>query len=216
MIRLLLVAALVAAAAAWWLSAGRSPGATVQEAVGSAARQAAQDSLAWMREEGAQLAVRSAEQAAERVKRELGELAARPEAGALVASRLIEALVTDAPSPDYVDAVARVFDDNGRGERGDMRAVVHAMLVHPQAQDAARRAGSLKEPLLRAAAALLAQPAASGAASGPAAVTGPATAAPAAGAAPTEPARAAPAAAPTLPAAPALPATPAVPAAPAR
>ena len=212
MIRLLLVAALVAAAAAWWLSAGRSPGATVQEAVGSAARQAAQDSLAWMREEGAQLAVRSAEQAAERVKRELGELAARPEAGALVASRLIEALVTDAPSPDYVDAVARVFDDNGRGERGDMRAVVHAMLVHPQAQDAARRAGSLKEPLLRAAAALLAQPAASG----PAAVTGPATAAPAAGAAPTEPARAAPAAAPTLPAAPALPATPAVPAAPAR
>ncbi|MFZ4649238.1 MAG: DUF1800 family protein [Rubrivivax sp.] len=104
-------------------------------------------------------ALGAAEQAAEHVKRELGALASRPEAGEQVARRLIQALVTDTPSVDYVRAVARVFDDNGHGQRGDMRAVVHAMLAHPEAAEAARRAGSLKEPLMRAAAALLAQPA---------------------------------------------------------
>lgn len=156
--RLLVGAALVAVAAVWLLGPGRAHVRWIEQAWAGAAQQVAQESQAWMREEGAQAAVRVAEQAAERVQRELGALAARPEAGALLARRLIDALVTDAPSPGYVDAVARVYDDNGRGERGDMRAVVHAMLIHPEAEAAARQAGSLKEPLVRAAAALLARP----------------------------------------------------------
>jgi uncharacterized protein (DUF1800 family) len=51
-----------------------------------------------------------------------------------ISTRLIQHLVTSNPSPDYVGRVAAVFDDNGSGVRGDLAAVVKAILLDPEAR----------------------------------------------------------------------------------
>ncbi len=46
--------------------------------------------------------------------------------------------MTSNPSPGYIQRVADVFADNGAGVRGDLKAVVRAILLDPEArQDAA-------------------------------------------------------------------------------
>ncbi len=55
-----------------------------------------------------------------------------------IAQRLIQRLVTSNPSPQYVERVARKFNDDGSGERGNLAAVVKA---HPARLRSARRAG---------------------------------------------------------------------------
>jgi uncharacterized protein (DUF1800 family) len=64
--------------------------------------------------------------------------------------------VASNPTPSYVARVAAVFANNGRGVRGDMRAVVEAILTDPEARTrgapTAATAGKLREPLLRLAA----------------------------------------------------------------
>lgn len=74
-----------------------------------------------------------------------------PNVGPFVSRQLIQRLVTSNPTPGYVRRVAARFADNGRGERGDLAAVVRAILLDPEARSAARDAstGKLKEPLLR-------------------------------------------------------------------
>lgn len=76
-----------------------------------------------------------------------------PNVGPFIATRLIQHLVTSNPSPDYVARVAAAFNDNGQGRRGDMEAVVHAVLMDIEARDPAsveqRFYGKLKEPVLR-------------------------------------------------------------------
>lgn len=73
-----------------------------------------------------------------------------PNVGPFMATRLIERLTASNPSPQYVERVARVFNDNGRGERGDLGAVVRAILLDPEARSTAGEAsGKIKEPLLR-------------------------------------------------------------------
>ncbi len=74
-----------------------------------------------------------------------------PNVGPFVALRLIQRLTTSNPSPGYVQRVASVFDDNGSGERGDLGAVVKAILMDPEARPAIPMEidGKLKEPLLR-------------------------------------------------------------------
>ncbi len=74
-----------------------------------------------------------------------------PNVGPFVAKQLIQRLVTSNPSPAYVERIARVFNDNGRGVRGDLAAVIPAMLLDPEARDTppADSAGKLGEPLLR-------------------------------------------------------------------
>jgi len=61
--------------------------------------------------------------------------------------------VTSNPSPAYVSRVAAAFDNNGAGVRGDMRAVVRAVLLDAEARDPAlagdNRFGKLREPVLR-------------------------------------------------------------------
>ena len=54
---------------------------------------------------------------------------AHPNVGPFLARRLIQRLVTSNPSPDYIARVAAVFDNNGAGVRGDLRAVVRAILL---------------------------------------------------------------------------------------
>jgi len=74
-----------------------------------------------------------------------------PNVGPFMAIRLIQRLTTSNPSPGYVQRVAEVFNDNGTGERGDLGAVVKAILMDPEARPAMPMEidGKLKEPLLR-------------------------------------------------------------------
>lgn len=58
-----------------------------------------------------------------------------PNVGPFLATRLIRALVTSNPSPAYISRVAAVFNDNGQGIRGDLKAVVQAILLDPEARN---------------------------------------------------------------------------------
>ncbi|MDH3275098.1 MAG: DUF1800 domain-containing protein [Gammaproteobacteria bacterium] len=71
--------------------------------------------------------------------------------GPFIAIRLIHRLVTSNPSPGYVSRVAGVFNDNGRGVRGDLAAVVTAILLDDEARPdmPIEIDGKIKEPLLR-------------------------------------------------------------------
>ncbi|MBP7141240.1 MAG: DUF1800 family protein [Opitutaceae bacterium] len=79
-----------------------------------------------------------------------------PNTGPFICRQLIQRLVTANPSPAYVYRVAQKFANNGSGVRGDLGAVVRAILTDYEARsDAASDAnsfGKLKEPLLRVAA----------------------------------------------------------------
>jgi len=76
-----------------------------------------------------------------------------PNVGPFFGRQMIQRLVTSNPSPAYVARVAAAFDDNGHGERGDLRAVWRAVLTDPEAlaahDPADRFAGKLREPVLR-------------------------------------------------------------------
>ena len=91
----------------------------------------------------------------------LDTLAAHPNVGPFLGQQLIQRLVTSNPSPAYVRDVAAVFNNNGAGLRGDLKAVVRAILLHPEAKLASNRAGKLREPVLRLSAYLRALPHAS-------------------------------------------------------
>jgi hypothetical protein len=65
---------------------------------------------------------------------------------------LIQQLITGDPSTSYVDRVATVFQNNGSGVRGDMKAVVRAILNDVEARGAAKwepSYGHLTEPVLK-------------------------------------------------------------------
>lgn len=76
-----------------------------------------------------------------------------PNVGPFFGRRLIQQLVTSNPSPAYVGRVAAAFDDDGRGVRGDLKAVIRAVLLDPEARDLAGAQapgfGKLREPVLR-------------------------------------------------------------------
>ena len=50
-----------------------------------------------------------------------------------ISKRLIQHLVKSNPSPEYVRRVALTFLDNGKGVRGDLSAVITAILIYPEA-----------------------------------------------------------------------------------
>ncbi|MEM1157681.1 MAG: DUF1800 domain-containing protein [Verrucomicrobiota bacterium] len=78
-----------------------------------------------------------------------------PNVGPFVSYRLIQRLVTSNPSPEYISRVATIFHDNGEGVRGDMRSVVRAILLDPEARDPRQTYrqdpayGKLREPYVR-------------------------------------------------------------------
>lgn len=74
-----------------------------------------------------------------------------PNVGPFIAIRLIQRLVTSNPSPGYVSRVAGVFNNNGAGVRGDLGAVVKAILLDDEARPAMRMEldGKVKEPIIR-------------------------------------------------------------------
>ncbi|MDN3920221.1 DUF1800 domain-containing protein [Roseateles violae] len=81
----------------------------------------------------------------------LDALAAHPNVGPFIGRQLIQRLVCSQPSPAYVQRVAAVFDNNGAGRRGDLRAVIRAILLDAEARQpaASPSSGRLREPMLR-------------------------------------------------------------------
>lgn len=74
-----------------------------------------------------------------------------PNVGPFVGRQLIQRLVKSNPSPAYVGRVAAAFANNGSGVRGDMRAVIRAVLLDTEARDVTQTqtqtAGRLREPV---------------------------------------------------------------------
>ncbi|MFG6416916.1 DUF1800 family protein [Roseateles sp. DC23W] len=81
----------------------------------------------------------------------LDTLAAHPNVGPFIGRQLIQRLVASHPSPAYVSRVAAVWADNGAGVRGDLRAVVRAVLLDAEARRpaASPSTGRLREPVQR-------------------------------------------------------------------
>ena len=75
-----------------------------------------------------------------------------PNVGPFVCRQLIQHLVSSNPSPAYVARVAAVFANNGNGVRGDMQAVITAILMDQEARagdtDPTVEGGHLREPVL--------------------------------------------------------------------
>lgn len=77
-----------------------------------------------------------------------------PNTPAFFCRQLIEHLVTSNPSPAYIQRVATVFENNGSGVRGDMKAVITAILTDTEARDTTAATsnpqyGKVREALLR-------------------------------------------------------------------
>ena len=77
-----------------------------------------------------------------------------PNLPAFFSKQLIQHLVTSNPSPAYVQRVADVFQNDGTGVRGNLKAVMTAILLDPEARDSATdfanpQYGKVREALLR-------------------------------------------------------------------
>ena len=81
-------------------------------------------------------------------------IANHPNVGPFICTQLIRHLVKSNPSPSYVQRVSAVFDNNGSGVRGDLKAVAKAILLDPEARAGddgsapTSDAGHLREPAL--------------------------------------------------------------------
>ena len=91
--------------------------------------------------------------AAESLRIAMDTLFEHPNVGPFFGKQMIQRLVTSNPSPAYVQRVAEVFNNNGTGRRGDLRAVFKAILLDDEALSADNLAnpefGKLREPMLR-------------------------------------------------------------------
>ena len=86
----------------------------------------------------------------------LDKLFNHPNVGPFIGRQLIQRMVTSNPSPAYIGRVAAAFNNNGQGVRGDMKAVIKAILLDDEAKDPsikpsyiANNNGKLREPVLR-------------------------------------------------------------------
>ena len=68
------------------------------------------------------------------LKAALDDIFNHPNVAPFISKQLIQHLVTSNPSPDYVGRIAAVFNNNGNGVRGDLQAVVNAILLDPEAR----------------------------------------------------------------------------------
>ena len=76
-----------------------------------------------------------------------------PNVPTFISKQLIQRLVTSNPSPGYIQRISSVFNNNGSGVRGDMQAVIKAILLDTEARDSKVGSGSsfgkLREPVVR-------------------------------------------------------------------
>jgi hypothetical protein len=84
----------------------------------------------------------------------LKTILANQNVGPFMCQRLIEQLVASNPSPAYLGRCSAAFTDNGSGQRGDLKAVIKAILLDAEARrgddptQLAASDGKMKEPLL--------------------------------------------------------------------
>jgi uncharacterized protein (DUF1800 family) len=75
-----------------------------------------------------------------------------PNVGPFICRQLIQHLVSSNPSPAYVARVAAIFANDGIGTRGNMEAVIQAILLDPEARagdtNSSFDGGHLREPML--------------------------------------------------------------------
>ena len=94
----------------------------------------------------------NATQANDSINKAIDNIFCHPNVGPFVGKSLIRFFVTSTPSPAYVSRVSAAFN-NTSGVRGDMKAVMRAILLDPEATQSAASApmtfGKLKEPMLR-------------------------------------------------------------------
>jgi uncharacterized protein (DUF1800 family) len=76
-----------------------------------------------------------------------------PNVGPFISRLLIQRLVKSNPSAEYIERMSSVFANNGSGTRGDLKALVKAIFLDPEARDCSwlndPASGKLREPLLR-------------------------------------------------------------------
>ena len=67
-----------------------------------------------------------------------------------ISRQLIQRFVTSNPSPAYIQRIATVFNNNGSGVRGDLAAVIRAILMDSEARaTSSGNFGKVREPVLR-------------------------------------------------------------------
>ena len=81
----------------------------------------------------------------------LDHLFNHPNTAPFLSRLLIQRLVTSNPSPGYIQRVAKAFADDGTGVRGNMKAIIKAILLDPEARQESTSvtAGRLREPFIR-------------------------------------------------------------------
>ena len=83
----------------------------------------------------------------------LDTICAHPNVGPFTSRQLIQRFVTSNPSPAYVARIAGIFNNDGTGVRGNLGAVLKAMLLDDEARNPANAAstsfGKVREPILR-------------------------------------------------------------------
>ncbi len=76
-----------------------------------------------------------------------------PNVGPFLSRRIIQRMIKSNPSPEYIERVATVFNNNGSGVRGDMLAVIKAVLLDDEARNCdallVNDPGRLREPIMR-------------------------------------------------------------------
>lgn len=86
------------------------------------------------------------------LKGALTDIFNHPNVGPFVCKQLIQHLVASNPSPAYVSRVAGIFANDGTGKRGNMKAVITAILTDADARAADTSpnfdGGHLREPML--------------------------------------------------------------------
>ncbi len=82
----------------------------------------------------------------------IGNIFSHPNVAPFIGKLLIQRFTTSNPSYAYIAAVSAAFENNGSGVRGDMKAVIKTILLHPEARSADAAAdpehGKLQEPLI--------------------------------------------------------------------
>jgi len=76
-----------------------------------------------------------------------------PNVAPFICRQLIQRLVKSNPSPGYISRISAIFNNNGQGVRGDMAAIVRAILMDDEARNCSLinhpTNGKLKEPIVK-------------------------------------------------------------------
>lgn len=90
---------------------------------------------------------------AEALKMALDIIYAHPNVAPFISRQLIQRLVTSNPLPAYVARVAAVFNNDGTGVKGNLKAVIKAILLDDEARNKSNLSnpqfGKVREPVLR-------------------------------------------------------------------